>query len=420
MMKKSLKKLGAITLAAAILASAMPTGGEVAKAYTRGTYSYANDYTLGYEGGVTAYKDGKKVKNLQTAGVKVYEGEEDRPFKSENMQAWDTENLVLTQPVKYTTKDGVAHDVESMLTNFDFIADPAAIDNSEVDGKLYVYGTTEAFSYENGKRVGNKYANHSLTILSTTDMVNWTDEGFMDTQNLTNLPSDEEGKVKAGFTGGNTWAPSGLKIDGDGDGENEYYIFYTNGGATGYVMADTPLGPWKDPLNKELCGKSLPNCADCNTCFDPGVLADDKGNAYVYFGGLTRTSGRVVKVKFEEGSGEVVLDGDPVKLPTHAFFEDNEINQFNGKYYYSYCSDFAGQALTKAGSICVYVSSDPLNICFDPTQRPKGEELKAFTDEEGVYHHFLGTVLDNPSTIYGQSYNNHHHMQEFKGNTYIF
>ena len=45
-----------------MLASAMPTGGKVAKAYTRGTYSYANDYTLGYEGGVVAYKDGKKVK----------------------------------------------------------------------------------------------------------------------------------------------------------------------------------------------------------------------------------------------------------------------------------------------------------------------------------------------------------------------
>ena len=398
-------------------------------------YVYASDYTLGYQWGkgIVAYQDGKQ-KSLEDAGVTIYSRQSDRPFMAEQLQGWNNAKLILTQPVRYTTPDGNAHDVESMLTNFDFIADPTAIDNSDVDGKLYVYGTTEGFSYapndgyttndgttyNKGDMLPNAYSNHSLTILSTTDMVNWTDEGFMDTRNLTNLPSDSGNKVKSGYTGGNTWAPSGLKIDGDGDGKDEFYLFYTNGGSVGYVMADSPMGPWRDPLNKELCGKSLPNCDDCSTCFDPAVLADDKGNAYVYFGGLSRSSGRAVKIKFEEGTGEVQLDGDPVKLPTHAFFEDSEINQFNGKYYYSYCSDFSSQELTRQASICAYVSSDPLNICFDPTARESGKELEAYTDEDGVYHHFLGTILDNPSTIYGQSYNNHHHMQSFKGKNYIF
>ena len=398
-------------------------------------YVYASDYTLGYQWGkgIVAYQDGKQ-KSLEDAGVTIYSRQSDRPFMSEQLQGWNNAKLILTQPVRYTTPDGNAHDVESMLTNFDFIADPTAIDNSDVDGKLYVYGTTDGFSYapndgyttddgttyNKGDMLPNAYSNHSLTILSTTDMVNWTDEGFMDTRNLTNLPSDSGNKIKSGYTGGNTWAPSGLKIDGDGDGKDEFYLFYTNGGSVGYVMADSPMGPWRDPLNKELCGKSLPNCDDCSTCFDPAVLADDKGNAYVYFGGLSRSSGRAVKIKFEEGTGEVQLDGDPVKLPTHAFFEDSEINQFNGKYYYSYCSDFSSQELTRQASICAYVSSDPLNICFDPTARESGKELEAYTDEDGVYHHFLGTILDNPSTIYGQSYNNHHHMQSFKGKNYIF
>ena len=416
-MYKKFRRTGAVALALAMAVTMLP--GSISKAYTPGNYAYDDDYTLGYSGGVTVFRNGKTYPVANT-NVTVFSNEDDRPFKSENGQAWDTENLTLTMPVKYTTKDGVAHDVESMLTNFDFIADPTAIDNSSNDGKLYVYGTTEAFSYQNGKMVANKYANHSITILSTSDMVNWTDEGFLDTQNLTNEPSDSDNKVGTKFTSGNTWAPSGLKIDGDGDGQDEYYIFYTNGGSTGYVMSDSPTGPWTDPLGGALCSGSLPNCSDCSTCFDPGVLADDKGNAYVYFGGLSRTSSRVVKIGFEPGTGEVYLDGDPVKLATHAFFEDNEINQFNGLYYYSYCSDFSGQALTKTASICVYVSDDPLNISFDPTKRPKGQELEPFTDDNGVYHHFLGTVLDNPSTIYGQSYNNHHHMQAFKDNTYIF
>ena len=70
----------------------------------------------------------------------------------------------------------------------------------------------------------NGYKNHSLTIMSTSDMVNWTDEGFMDNQNLTNLKEDEDGKVKCGWAQ-KAWAPSGLKIDGDGDGEDEFYLF---------------------------------------------------------------------------------------------------------------------------------------------------------------------------------------------------
>ena len=388
-----------------------------------GDYSYASDYTIGYKNGaVVAYKGSSSSMSLADAGVKVYDSEGDSPFKTENEQAWDMKDIMLTQPVKYTTEDGVSHDIESMLTNFNFIADPAAIDNSDVDGKLYVYGTTEGFTYKEGKMADNEYANHSLTILSTTDMVNWTDEGFMDSRNLTNEPSDSGNKVMGGFTSGCSWAPSGLKIDGDGDGEDEYYIFYTNGAATGYVMADSPVGPWRDPLGKALFDKSTPNCSDCENCFDPAVLVDDKGDAYVYFGGLSVTSGRACKIKFEPGTGHVLLDGAPVKLPTYFMFEDNEINQFNGLYYYSYCSnwDWENQKLTNTASICVYVSSDPLNVSFDPTTRPEGQEKEAFTDENGVYRHFLGTVLNNPSSIYGQAYNNHHHMQEFKNRMYIF
>lgn len=418
-MKKKLRTVGAAALVLAMTASILP--GSTGKAYTPGNYSYFDEYTLGYRGGVCVYNGGTTSTKVESSGLTIFNNEGDRPFKSEINQEWNADVIKLTQPVKYTTNDGVAHDVDSMLTNFNFIADPTAIDNSDVDGKLYVYGTTEGFSYENGKMVGNKYANHSLTILSTSDMVNWTDEGFMDSQNLTNEPSYSDSKVKGGFTSGNSWAPSGLKIDGDGDGEDEYYIFYTNGGATGYVMGDSPVGPWEEPLGKALFDHSTPNCSDCNTCFDPAVLVDDKGKAYVYFGGLSVTSGRACEIEFEEGTGHVYRVGDPVKLPTYYMFEDNEINQFNGLYYYSYCSNFDGsQKLTKTASICVYVSSDPLNVSFDPLTRPTGEEKTAFTDENGVYRHFLGTVLDNPSTIYGQPYNNHHHMQSFKDHAYIF
>mgnify|MGYP004607949533 FL=1 len=420
-MKKKFKRVGALTLAAAMAATLVQ--GDAGKADAPGNYSYFNDYTLGWNGGITAYKDGKQV-SLEAAGASVLNNKDDNVFAPESEQAWDTKDLVLTQPVQFTTNDGKVHDVESMLTNFDFIADPTAIDNSAVDGKLYVYGTTEGFTYKGGTLQGNGYDNHSLTILSTTDMVNWTDEGFMDTQNLTNEPSDSGSKTKAGWAV-KAWAPSGLAYDGDGDGDLEYYLFHTNSGAVGYVMSDSPTGPWRDPLQKTLFTQGSPNCSGVVWCFDPAVLVDDKGDAYVYFGGGTTNdkahgkTGRVCKIGFKPGTGEVVMDGEPQEMDTYYMFEDSEINQFNGLYYYSYCANFnvpGNDKWTKSGSIAVYVSSDPMDIAFDPA----GENGDKYTDENGVYHHYLGTVLDNPSTIYGESYNNHHHMQSFKGHDYIF
>lgn len=405
-----------------------PTPRQTFEAATQ-NYSYFNDYTLGYNGSIKVYKNGSAL-SVKDSGIKVYNQKTDNPFEQQiEGNDWWKDKITLTAPLQYTTNDGVAHDIDSMLTNFNFMADPTAIDNSDNDGKLYVYGTTEGFSYTKGKLAKNAYDNHSLTIVSTQDMVNWTDEGTLDNGNLTNQPASaaSKDKKKCGW-GTKAWAPSGLKIDGDGDGKDEYYIFYTNGGAVGYVQGDSPTGPWKDDLGKTLFDKNTPNCSEVEWCFDPAVLVDNKGDAYVYFGGGIRTggpnagnnkspkTGRVCKIKFEKDTGKVLLDGEPKEMDTYYLFEDSEINQFNGKYCYSYCTNFsvADNQWIKSGQIAAYFSSDPMDISFNP--ETKGDKYT----ENGVDHHYLGTILDNPSLIYGESYNNHHHMQTFKGHDYIF
>lgn len=394
-------------------------------------YEYFNDYTLGWSDGIVAYKDGKKM-SLADAGADVYNINTDRIFGQHfNNNKWDDAKIKLTPPLQYTTRDGKVHNVNSTLSNWNFCADPGAIDNSDVDGKLYVYGTTEGIEYDNnGVLKLNGYNNHSLTIMSTKDMVNWTDEGTLDNLNLANDLSYIEDKTKCGWAS-RAWAPSGLKIDGDRDGKEEYYIFYSNGSAVGYVQGDSPTGPWKDDLGRVLISKSTPNCNDVVWCFDPAVLVDDKGDAYVYFGGgvpdngnpsdeqkAHPQTGRVCKIKFEEGTGKVLLDGDPQKLDAYYMFENSEINQFHGKYFYSYTTNFWVPGSLKApgalapigiGQIACYVSKDPMNITFDPDEQDSADDLK-----------YLGAIINNPSSIYGQSYNNHHHMQSFKGHEYMF
>ncbi len=398
------------------------------KVDSKEAYSYFNDYTLGYdtkEEKVVAYKNGVQM-SLEEAGAKVYDNFGDNVFEQQTASNnWDTPAIKLTAPLQYTTADGTVHDIDSMLTNFDFIADPTALDNSDVDGKLYVYGTNEGFDYADGKLAANSYSNHSLSILSTSDMVNWTDEGLMDNGNLTNLPDSAlaKNKVTNKWTT-KAWAPSALKIDGDGDGEDEYYVFYTDGGGVGYVRGDSPVGPWYDDLGKKLFTSQSEGCSGVKWCFDPAVLADDKGNAYVYFGGGNDEekyvqTGRVCKLKFEKGTGKVSPDGVPQILDTFCFFEDGEINQIDGKYIYSYCTNWDVKKDTPyvgAVQIAAYISSDPMNIAFFPD---KVGQTK-YTDDKGVAHNFLGTILDNPSKLYGETYNNHHHMQNFKGHNYIF
>ena len=396
------------------------------KVDSKEAYSYFNDYTLGYdtkEEKVVAYKNGAQM-SLEEAGAKVYDNFGDNVFEQQTASNnWDTPAIKLTAPLQYTTADGTVHDIDSMLTNFDFIADPTALDNSDVDGKLYVYGTNEGFDYADGKLAANSYSNHSLSILSTSDMVNWTDEGLMDNGNLTNLPDSAlaKNKVTNKWTT-KAWAPSALKIDGDGDGEDEYYVFYTDGGGVGYVRGDSPVGPWYDDLGKKLFTSQSEGCSGVKWCFDPAVLADD--NAYVYFGGGNDEekyvqTGRVCKLKFEKGTGKVSSDGVPQILDTFCFFEDGEINQIDGKYIYSYCTNWDVKKDTPyvgAVQIAAYISSDPMNIAFFPD---KVGQTK-YTDDKGVAHNFLGTILDNPSKLYGETYNNHHHMQNFKGHNYIF
>lgn len=411
---KLTRKLTALGLSLSMATSLL--AGIAVNAEDEVSYKYQDGYTYGYDadaGKVVAYKDGTRQ---DEAEFYVYSGETDDPFTPEEEQAWDAKDLKLTRGLTYTTSDGKAHPITSMLTGWNLCADPTAIDNSDVDGKLYVYATTEGVEYKKGEMDKNRYHNHSLTIMSTKDMVNWTDEGFMDNLNLTNVKEDDPNKVKCKWAS-QAWAPSGLKIDGDGDGEDEYYLFYTNGGAIGYVQGDSPTGPWKDDLGKVLFSQSSPGCKGVIWCFDPAVLVDDKGDAYIYFGGGVGTdnahpkTGRVAKLTFEEGTGKVLVDGTPQEMDAYYMFEDSEINQFHGKYYYSYCTNFKvpeDNPFVKSGCIASFVSTDPMNITFDPDSQENTDDLK-----------YLGMILQNPSLLYGKFYNNHHHMLTFKDHDYI-
>lgn len=348
-------------------------------------------------------------------------------ISEEDAQPYDTADLTLTPGLTYV-KDGEKIEVTGAIDTQSFCADPTCM---EVDGKIYVYGTTDQRSYqktststtnnkEDGPVVANKYQTKKLSIFSSSDLVNWTDEGFIDMEKV----CSDDGKPASSAWAWNSWAPSALKYDCDGDGKDEYYIFFTNGGDVGYVKGETPTGPWKDELGKLLIEKSeIPNGMGNGIIwnFDPAVLLDNKGDAYIYWGGGNGSTPELQKhpktsrsCKLKISEDKVELDWDTItELDSYYHFEDNEINQFGDKYVYTYCANWnvgGNNPYIKDGNVSIvgYVSDDPLNVTCDPENWQEGDPK------------FIGKILKNPgSELFNEYYNNHHHMFQFKDKYYM-
>lgn len=376
---------------------------------------------------VLAFAPADIIKSAENADTS-FEVERD-PFVTpeEEAQPYDTQDLQLTKGLTYV-KNGEEIEVTGAIDTQSFCADPTCM---EVDGKIYVYGTTDQRSYqppegkttnnrEDGSVVPNKYQTKKLSIFSSSDLVNWTDEGFIDMEKV----YSDDGTPASAAWAWNSWAPTALKYDCDNDGKDEYYIFFTNGGDVGYVKGETPTGPWKDELGKLLIKKSeIPNGMGDGIIwnFDPAVLLDNKGDAYIYWGGGNGSTPEGKKhpktsrsCKLKISADKVEMDWDTItKLDSYYHFEDNEINQFGDKYVYTYCANWnvpSGNPYIKDGNVSIvgYVSDDPLKVTCDPENRQEGDPK------------FIGKILKNPgSELFNEYYNNHHHMFDFKGKYYM-
>lgn len=275
-------------------------------------------------------------------------------------------------------------------------ADPYAM---EYNGRIYIYGTNDSQQYEKTPDADNNYSKiNTLNCYSSDDMVNWTDHGAIPVA----------GSKGAAKWANNSWAPAACHKTIDGK-EKFFLYFADNGGGIGVLTADSPTGPWTDPIGKALISRSVPGCSasEVGWLFDPAVLVDDDGTGYLYFGGIGNTNGksddfiknpkcaRVVKL----GDDMVSLDGEVTMIDAPYMFEDSGINKINGKYYYSYCTNWTGIEGRDVGiaNIAVMESDNPM-----------------------TGFKYVGCVLKNPGSYFGASGNNHHCFAEFKGQYYAF
>ncbi len=276
-----------------------------------------------------------------------------------------------------------------------FGADPYAL---VYDGRVYLYMTGDAPTYDkNGEIEENTYGNiNTINVISSDDLVNWTDHGTI-------YAAGDKGAAK---WGANSWAPAAAYKNIDG--KDKFFLYFANNGnGIAVLTADSPVGPFTDPLDAPLISRNTPTCAEVTWLFDPAVLMDDDGNSYIYFGGGVPSPDKAANpgtARVAKLSDDMIsLDGDPkVIADVDYLFEDSGINRVGDSYYYSYCSNFSMTPEAEKelgfseGEIVTMVSKDPMG----PFEMYK-------------------PVLKNPGYFFGLGGNNHHCMFEFKGQWYI-
>jgi len=282
------------------------------------------------------------------------------------------------------------------LISHKFGADPNVM---VYQGKVYIYLTNDMYDYdEDGNVLPNTYGNiNTITIISSEDLANWTDHGHISV---------------AGPDGAANWATQSWAVAvtyKNIDGKDKFFLYFSNNGSNiGVLTSDTPIGPWIDPINKPLIDKNIPGTEGVIWVFDPAVLLDDDGEGYLYFGGglpggENRTQEQAKKPKtarvIKLSTDMINTEGEAKLIDAPFMFESSGFHKHNGKYYYSYSTNFVGTREIddpKHGEIAYMISDNPM----------------------GPFA-FVNSILKNPSVFFDIGGNNHQDFFKFKGQWYI-
>ncbi|WP_300701799.1 glycoside hydrolase family 43 protein [Bacteroides sp.] len=284
------------------------------------------------------------------------------------------------------------------LSDFKYTADPTAV---VYEGRVYVYGTNDNQQFERVGEDGKNTYEHirSLVMFSSDDMVNWTYHGTIEVGSISQWTQA-------------SWAPS-ITSRKEEDGKTHFYLYYSNSGnGVGVLTATSPVGPWTDPLGKNVVDRSTQGLGDCAAPFDPGVVIDDQGIGWLSFGGGDKNKSGT---DYMPGNARIVrlskdmtgLDSEIVELNAPYHFEANELDFINGTWIYTYNTNWKDRTEWPYTDI---PKPTACSMCYMTSKTPLDKNSWVFRDN----------YFKNPGD-YGMSYsNNHTHLCKFKGEYYLF
>lgn len=237
--------------------------------------------------------------------------------------------------------------------------------------RVYLYGSHDRASSEN-------FCDYKLKVWSAplSDLSSWQCHG-----DSFHTRPDKDHESSVTHTDRELYAPDVICRNG------RYYLYAYILGSKGIVgVSDTPEGPFK--LLSTY--KYPPSDAGDEGIFnDPGVLADDDGRVYIYYGFERSHFGEIEPENmYEIKKGSYKSDIIPQGTAENDFFEASSVRKIGDKYYLFYSP--------KIGSRLDYAISD---------------------SPEGPFER-KGTVIDNSIDYPGG--NNHGSVCCLNGQWYIF
>lgn len=246
-----------------------------------------------------------------------------------------------------------------------FTADPAPLVH---DGTLYLYTTHD-------EDESTWFTMNDWLLYSTDDMVNWTDHGA-----VLSYSDFSWGKI-------NAWAPQCIERNG------KFYMYVPltakdDENAIGVAVADSPYGPFKDPLGEPLVKSGEGD-------IDPSVFIDDDGQAYLYWG-----NPKLYYVKLNEDM--ISYEEDIVTVP-------NTVESFGKR------EDDPERPTTYEEGPWLYERDDLYYLLFAGGPLPEHIGYSTSESPTGPWE-YQGVLM--PSE--GGAFTNHPAFIDYKENTYFF
>jgi hypothetical protein len=264
--------------------------------------------------------------------------------------------------------------VDLPLFQTKYTADPSPL---VVGDTLFLYTSHDASPEDiadPNERSSAGFFMYDWLLWSTTDMVNWTEHGA--------VASLKDFSWRSRDNGG--WAIQTVERNG------KYYLYAPlHGHGIGVLVADSPYGPFHDPLGKPLVWQK-----EHWDDIDPSVWVDDDGQAYMYWGNphtycvklnedMISTKGDIYVLNHQDGvMRPVTAEGAKINLrvPGHEkaswavnnYQEGPWFYKRNGHYYMGYASTCCPEGLGYAMSNSPTGPWKFKNYLMAPTERDRG------------------------------------------------
>ena len=237
-----------------------------------------------------------------------------------------------------------------------YVADPAP----------YVHGDTVYLFTTHDEDGAGGFMMKDWLLYTSTDMVNWEDHGA-----VASLKDFEWYKGNNG-----AWAEQVIERNG------KWYMYCPiHGNGIGVLVADSPFGPYKDPLGKPLVWQKE-HWYD----IDPTVWIDDDGQAYMYWG-----NPNLYMVKLNEDM--ISYSGEIIEHPKIKDYQE-------GPWFWS--------RKNAKGEKCYYMA-------FASTCCPEGIGYAMSKSATGPWE-YKGHIMDHTPRTRG----NHPGIIDYKGKSYCF